>query len=300
MTHPLEYRTATWRPVPMWRRAWPLVWQEATVLFRSKWGVALFFFCLLPAFVRLAMLLILFGVVNFGPAVLRNRSVPRGRNNELATIDPARVEFYIDPVLQVMPGMVFVLLVSTLVVARAIARDRTTNGLELYWTRGISPWGYLLGKWLGCALIVGALTVLAPLALWLTACFLAEDWSLLLDTALPFARALLGLVVATLTWTALGVLVSASCATPTAAMVLWAMLLVGTSSIGVVAAAAARAEWLRSCLSVWDAGGVVARAIAGVAQRDASVLGACATLAGLLVLLFAVARRHLRVTEALQ
>ncbi len=299
MTQRLDYRSSPFEPVPRWRRAWPLAWQEATSLFRTKWGVALFFVCLLPALVRLAMLLILFGVVNFGPLSLRNRVPSRGRG-ELAALDPAQAEFYVDHVLQVMPGMVFVLLLSSLVVARSIARDRTTNALELYWTRGISPRAYLLAKWLGCTLVVGTVTVAAPFALWVTAVFLADDWSLLADSWLPLVLSLGGLAITTMVWVGIGVFISAACATPNAAMVLWTMLLVGSKAIGVVAAIALEERWLRSCLSVWDAGGVVVRAIGGLSQRQVSVPGAVAALAAWFFLLLWRARRHLRVVEAVQ
>lgn len=296
MSLPLGYRVAEYRPVAAWWRWWPLAEREFLAIFRTRWGVGLFFVCLMPTVIRLVMLLIVFGVLNFGPPSLRTRIPTRG--GELGAIDPHRVEFYVDPVLQVMPGMVCALLLTTLFVARAIASDRTTNALELYWTRGISPWSYLLAKWVGSLLLMGTFTVAAPLTLWLTGGFLAEDWTLLSSTAAPFASALAGLLVATAAWTAAGVLLSAACRSPNAAMVLWCMLLVGTKSVGVVLARLAQEPQLRSCLSVWDAGGVVARAIAGLPQREASVPGAFALLIGMIAVLFVLARRRLRLVEA--
>lgn len=296
MSVPLGYRVADYRPVAAWWRWWPLAEREFLAMFAKRWGVGLFFVCLLPTLFRLVMLLIVFGVLNFGPPSLRNRMPTRG--GDLGVVDPYRVEFYVDPVLQVMPGMVCALLLTTLFVARAVARDRTTNALELYWTRGISPWGYLLAKWVGSLLLMVTFTVVAPLALWLTACFLAEDWTLFTGTAGSFACALAGLLAASVLWTAIGVLLSAACTSPNAAMVLWCMLLVGTQSFGFVLARLVREPWLRSCLSVWDAGGVVARAIGGLPQREASVPGAFAMLLGMVAVLFLLARRRLRLVEA--
>jgi hypothetical protein len=299
VTSPLVYRRATFVPVPSWRRWWPLAWQQATSLWRTKWGVAMFFVCLIPSLIRLAMLLIAFGVVQFGPMSLRNRMQGRA-TGELAMFDPRRVEFYVEPVLQVMPGMVFALLLTTLVVARAVASDRATNALELYWTRGISPWGYVLAKWVGSVLLVSAITVVAPFVLWVVAVFLADDWSLFLDSWQPVLAGLGGLLVATGLWTGLGIFVSAACARPNTAMVLWSVLLVGSSAVGVVLAAALREPELRSSLSVWHAGGVVARAIGGLpAPRGASLSGAWLTLGVLLLLTWLRARRRLRLTEAL-
>jgi hypothetical protein len=245
-------------------------------------------------------LLIMFGVVSFGPPALRNRLSSRA-TGEMASLDPRRVEFYVDPVLQVMPGMVFVLLLSSLVVARAIARDRSTNALELYWTRGITPWSYLLAKWVGGHLLLSTLTVLAPLALWVTAVFLAEDWSLFADTWWPMLGALVALALITAVWTGLGILLSAAANSPNGAMVAWISLLVGSGALAVVLAVVLREPWLRSCLSVWEAGGVVVRSLAGLTQGrgGVSVPGAYAMLGALLVVTGWRARRRLRLGEAI-
>lgn len=280
-----------------WRRVWPLADFEFRSLFRSRWGVALFGLCLLPGLGRLVMLLIVFGVVNFGPPGLRGRLQNRA---EIPALDPWRVDFYLEPVLSVMPGLVFVLLLTSLVVARTIARDRMANALELYWTRGISPLGYVAGKWLGGFLLVATITMVVPLALWVTAVFLAEDWTLCTDSALGMLMALAGLLVATIVWTSLCLAISAIAPAPNTAMVAWCMLLVGSSALGVVMANALREPWLRSCLSIWDAGGVVVRAVAGVPQRDVSVPGAAATLSITCVVLALLARARLRLGEAVR
>ena len=161
MTGVLGYRAASYEPVPAWRRWWPLARQQLRSLFGTRWGVGLFFLCVVPALVRLVLLLVFFGVLNFGPVEIRDQMPRPGA--DFARFDPFRVEFYVDDVLQVMPGMVFVLLLTTVGAARSIARDRTTNALELYWTRGIAPWTYLFAKWVGATLLVATLTVLAPL-----------------------------------------------------------------------------------------------------------------------------------------
>jgi ABC-type transport system involved in multi-copper enzyme maturation permease subunit len=298
MTMPLAYRPAAFAPVPSWRRWWPLAQQEAGLLFQSRWGQAIVFLCLLPAVGRLVMLLILFGVLQFGPPGMR--AIGPGRPRPLAAFDPLQVEFYVDPVLAAMPGMVVALLLSALVPARAIARDRSTNALELYWTRGISPYAYVLAKWVGSALLLGVVTVLAPLALWSTAALLHEDWGLLASTWWPMVQALAGLAAATLVWTALAILVSASCASANAAMVLWTMLLVGSAAVGAVAAAAARDPSLRTVFSLWECGALLARQVGGSAPRGAPVAGCLCTLGTVLFVLGLRAHRHLRVAEAVQ
>jgi ABC-type transport system involved in multi-copper enzyme maturation permease subunit len=255
--------------------------------------------CLFPALGRLVMLLIIFGVIDFGPRMLRDR-LTQSLPPSMEQLNPERAAFYIEPVLAVMPGMIFFLLLTSMVVARSVARDRATNALELYWTRGITPWSYVLGKWWGGFLITATSTVIAPLTLWLAAVFLAEDWNVLLGSAPQFAWGLLALVGLTAMWTAIGTLLSAVCSSANLAMVAWCILLVGTSAIGFILSQALHEPWLRSCLSFWDAGGVLVRAVAGLPQRDASVPGALATLTALFIGLVVAARRRMRVQEALQ
>jgi len=296
MTDSLHYREEQFAAVAPWRRWWPIAANEFGSLFRSKWGVAMFCLCLVPGVGRLVMLLILFGVVRFLPG-LQNR-ITRGAEVHL---DPSRVEFYVEPVLSVMPGMVFALLLTSLVAARAVARDRVTNALELYWTRGISPGAYLFAKWVGCTMLLAVFTTLVPLLLWATALFLAEDTAPLWEMAPRFAAALAAVVVVTGVWNGICVLVSAACAMPNTAMVSWSMLLVGSAAIGVVLANALHQQWLVSCLSVWDAGVVLVREIAGLRhpRGGVSVGGAVTTLASLLVVFWLIARRRLRIAEAI-
>ncbi|MCK5941168.1 MAG: ABC transporter permease subunit [Planctomycetes bacterium] len=299
MKQALQYRPLQCERVHGLRRLWPLARQEMTALFRTKWGVALFFVCLFPSLGRLVMLLIMFGVVDFGPRGLRDR-MSRNLPPEMDHLNPERAAFYFETALSTMPGMVFFLMLTSMVVARSIARDRATNGLELYWTRGISPWGYVFAKWWGGFLLTASMTVLMPVVLWVTAAFLAEDWTLLADTSGQVAVGLAGLVMMTAIWTGIGTLLSAVANTANLAMVLWAMLLVGSSAVGFVLSRALREPELRSCLSFWDAGRVVVRDLAGLPQRDVSVLGAYAMLAVVATALTLLARRRMRVVEALQ
>ena len=292
----LRYRADSFRPVPAIRRWWPLAAREFMSLFRTRWGLAMFFLCTVPGIGRLVMLLIVFGVVRFGP--MRARLPQRGPGTP-AELDPFRVEFYVDPALDVMPGMIAALLLTSLVTARAIARDRMTNALELYWTRGISPGAYLFAKWLGSFLLVSLLTVAIPLVLWLSAGLLAEDWSLLTGTAAQFGLVLAGLVLVTAVWTGICILISALCASANTAMVLWSMLLVGSSALGAVLGTLLREPWLASTVSVWEAGAVIVRTVAGIPQGNVSVAGAALVLGGSLGLLLVPVLRRLRLVEAI-
>lgn len=290
------FRRARFASVPSWRRWWPLARNEFEGLFQSRWGVALYCLCLLPAVGRLILLLIVFGVIRMAPS--GSRGPLGGRRGELA-LNPAHVEFYFDHVLQPLPGMVFLLLFATLVVARAVAKDRTTNALELYWTRSISPLAYVFAKWVGTTLLLATMTVLAPCLLWGTAVLLAEDWGLLQETWFAMARATVGLVGITAVWTAIGIAISAAAASPNGAMVWFASLLVGTRAVGAVVARFANEPSMVTCLSLWDAGGALARAMAGVPQRDVSIVGAAGLLSVVLTVLLWRARGRLRTHEVI-
>ena len=92
----------------------------------------LYALCFVPLLVRIVILLIIYGVLQFGPPAMRNRlaSAPAAGSGPGAMFDPRRVDFYVGVALD-GPAMVFVLLLSSMVVARSIARDRATNALEL-------------------------------------------------------------------------------------------------------------------------------------------------------------------------
>jgi hypothetical protein len=300
VSRPLDYRPAEYRPIPAWRRAWPLVRQEAGAVFGTRWGRVLYALCLVPLLVRSVILLIIDGVLQFGPPVLRNRlaSGPPTGSGPMAGLDPRRVDFYAGVALD-GPAMLFVLLLSSMVVARSIARDRMTNALELYWTRGITPRAYLLAKWLGGALVVGSITVLAPVVLWLLAILLAEDWTLLTATAPQFAATLAGLVLVTCLWTAIGTFVSAAAPSANVATVVWTVAMMGTLAVAEMLAAVLQREWLRSCLSLWGAGDTVVRAVGGLPQQRVSVAGAVLLLAGMVIWTGWRARSRLRLEEAI-
>ncbi|HEB53924.1 MAG TPA: hypothetical protein ENI87_11785 [bacterium] len=299
MSQSLHYRPLACQRITGYRRLWPLARQEMLSVFRSKWGVALYLFCLLPALARLTMLMIMFGVIEFGPPSLRNRlgqSVPDG----MAFLSPEHASFYLHDMLEARPGMIFFLLLTTLVVARSVARDRATNALELYWTRGISPWGYVFAKWWGGFLITASVTVGTPLLLWVTATLLADDYTLLQATAPQFLLGLAGMLLLTAVWTMIGTFVSASASSANAAMVVWCMLLVGTRAVGGILSGILHERELMSCLSFWEAGGVIVRSLADLPQERVWLGGAIATLSTLLVVTGLLARRRLAIGEALQ
>jgi len=299
VTQSLHYRELRCERTTGYARLWPLARQEALTVFRTKWGVALYLFCLMPGIGRLIMLLIMFGVIQFGPVPLANRfdgNMPAGMRH----LNPNDASFYLHSTLEVMPGMVFFMLLTTMIVARSVARDRATNALELYWTRGISPWGYLLAKWWGGYLITATMTVALPLLLWVSACLLADDWTLFQQTFAQFFIGLGAIAAVTGLWTMIGTFVSASAGSANGAMVIWCVLLVGTRALGGILSGILKDPELQSCLSFWEAGGVIVRSIADLPQQRTWLGGAVATMCVLFITTMLLARRRMRVKEALQ
>jgi hypothetical protein len=297
MTTPLQYRASPWRREPTWRSWWALARHEGKSLFKSRGGVLAFLFCLTPGLIQLVMLLVIFGVLQFGSPGLRNQR-SQGSRPELAWLDPRNIEFYVEPVLHPVRGMLCVLLLTAMTLARSIARDRSTNALELYWTRGITPRGYLLAKWLGGALPLAGFTMAMPAFLWLMAVLLNPDWTLLQSTWLPMLRAEVALLVVTIGWSGLPILISAAAHSANGAMVTWIGLLVGSGALAKALGDLLRAPELPSRLSIWEAGASVTRVIAGVPQRHGGLLWSAALLAGLALVVWLRARARLRVTEA--
>jgi len=291
----LQYRGAKFRQVPALWRWWPLAQQEFGLMFRSKASIALFCVCLLPLVVRLFVLMIRYGMVNFGVGARRETMM---RSQAMAPWDPERPDFYLEMVMGTWPGLPVLILLTAATTAGSIARDRRTNALELLWTRGISPLAYFWAKYLGSLFSLGLITVLAPLVLWGAAVLMADDWQLFWNSLSFLPGLLAALVLTTALWTALCVLLSAICTAPSQAIVAWCLLVIGSTAVGNVMAASLREPNLRASLSVFDAGAILARNVAGAVVRGSS--WPAATFLGCLVLLLALlAARRLRLQEAL-
>lgn len=292
----LDYRPGPYQPTTRLQRLWPLAWMEFRALFRHKWGILLFLFCIGPAIVRLVFLLVWLGVLSFDG---RARHVAHDVPNEFQGFIPTNVGFYVEPVVAMEQGaFFFFLLLSAMTSARAIARDRGTNALELFWTRGISPTGYFLGKWFGSFLLLGCMTIAAPVALWAIGTVLAEDWSFLTDTVAFMPRVVLGLTVFTVVLSGLSVLVSASSSSANVAMILWCGLLAGSLALSGAMWGITHDDQCRQ-YSVFECASTLARACTGTLPSYASVGGALAELGGLGAVLLVIVRRRLRTTEAI-
>lgn len=288
------YRALTYRPVGAAVRLRALVLVEFQALFRSRWGVAKFLACLLPSIVYLVMLLVQMGVLQFGPVRMGEQIPP---NSEFARFLPTDRRFYLDPIIENW-GLAPFLLISTLISSRAIAKDRAAGALELLWTRGITPRGYFLAKWLGTLGLLGIMCVLAPLLLWLLGIVLAPDWTLLERTWSFMPRTLAALVGFTLVLGYMPVAFSAIAGSPNLASLLWCMVVVGSTAVGHVLAELMRDPAWVPVLSLWDATATLARWVAGLAEPAKVVRGAMVNLVTVVCVLTVLMVRRMRLREA--
>lgn len=292
----LEYRPKSYRPTSAWQRLQPLVRAERNVLFRSKWGIGTLLFSVSTLFVRLVILL---GYLGLLPFAGRLRDAADDVPPAMRMWIPTKVEFYVEQVVAMEQGFFVLLVLTAMATARTIAKDRATNALELYWTRGISPLGYFVGKWFGAFSLVGLVTVGGGMLLWLVGILFAEDWAYFEETARFMPRAILALLTFTVVLTLLCVLLSAVCASANLATILWCLLLGGSSAVEVVLRELTPGNEDLT-VAVWESAATVARAIAGVPYRGHSLAGAIWMLGGLVLGLSLLARRRLRATEAIQ
>jgi ABC-type transport system involved in multi-copper enzyme maturation permease subunit len=291
----LEYRPKAYTPTGPFQRLRPLVHSELHVLFRSKWGIGLYGLCVFPVLVRLVMLLGYLGLLPLGNQL---RETAQALPPELRLFVPVNIEFYVEQVVRMDQGFFIMLVLTAMATARAVAKDRATNALELYWTRGIRPSGYFFGKWLGAFLLVASITVGAPMLLWVIGVMFAADWAFLSDTIGFMPRALAALAVFTFLLTGLCLLVSAIAASANVATILWCLLLGGSSAVAQVISELQGGN-AGTSISVWDAAATLARDVAGIPERGTSTAGALMLMTGFGVVLGWFARRRLRLSEAI-
>jgi hypothetical protein len=258
---------------------------------------------LMPTIINLVVLLIRLGVMKVlqeSPVRnMRGHQLPQHVQEEMLRFDPEAPQFYSEMVLFGGMGMLPFLLVSCVVASRSIAKDRATNALELYWTRGITPLGYFAAKWLGSCCLMATTMVLAPMLLWLTGVMLAEDWTFLDRTLVFMPRVLLGLTVFTVVLSYLSVAFSALSSSANMATVLWLMLVAGSSAAGHIVGHVLNSPRLPGSVSIWDGAATLAGEIAGVPRHDGSFEGAAGLVGGVLLGVTILMLRRLRLREAI-
>jgi len=219
---------------------------------------------------------------------------------DLPRMNPRVIEFFLTPLLAEVFSLVIFLLLTSLVSCRAIAKDRETHALEIYWTRGIGPRGYFFGKWLGSVLLVGTVFVAAPAIVWLFGVLMAPGWDLFHETIVFIPRLLLGLSLFTAVLTYIAVSFSAIATTANFASILWFFLLLGSAAmVRLLAFRLFQGEWWIKAVDPWDAGKRLVEWICGVApQQSYSPWVALVSLATVVAVVTLLMLRRLRLNEA--
>lgn len=287
--HGSGYRGSSYRPTSGVRRVWAVAREEARLLFRTRLGVVIYGICQLPLMIGVVILMLAMGVIEIGGGVTPSRILRPG-----TLLDPASHAFFLDARLKTTGFLTFVVL-TCLVSCRAIAKDRAAGALEIYWTRGITPLGYFLGKWAGSFLLLASVFVVGPALQWGAGIWFAPDGSYL-DRTLPFVpRALAGLTVLSALGSLMAVTFSALAGTPGLATVAWLVLLLGTEAVSRLLARLFGDVWHFKALAPWDALKRVVEWITGVQPlQDYPVETAAAGLGITLLVLGSGLVRRLR------
>ncbi|MBK8976401.1 MAG: ABC transporter permease [Planctomycetes bacterium] len=289
------YREISFVPEPTWRRIAPLAWAEFRLLLRTRLGLLLFLGCQFPALQGLAILMIRAGIWQLGGP----SGTGRERVLDQLGASPTSAAFYVDPAFGAAGTFLVALTLTTVVASRAIARDRETQALELLWTRGVTPIGYFLGKWLGSFLLLGVGAVAAPLVLYAFAWSIADEPDFLAQTIGFLPRLVAGLAFFTAAVSGLAVAFSSLFRSPNVASMCWVLVLFGADRAAAAFERLVRGEsWLRA-VSPWDAIRRVAEALVGLTPRVGAPLEvALAVVAALGLGLGVAVVRRLRTTEA--
>lgn len=287
------YRRLHYTPTGILRRVWPIALMELKAMFRVRFGAVLYLICLGPTIGSLIFLLVRAGIWEMtqegGGAA---RGVGRGMPG---AIDPSTPSFFLTPIFTL--SMVPFLILTTLVAVRAVAKDRAAGALEMYWTRGLTPLWYFVGKWAGSFLLLASAFVAAPCVLWLTSVLLAPDWRQFEATISFVPGMLLGLACVCALLSLLAVSLSAMVGTPNFASILWLLLFVGTFVGGQVLRFLFKENWV-TAINPWRASKRVVEVFAGdVPFFDYSPWAAVLFLGGMVASIFLFALRRLRVAD---
>jgi ABC-type transport system involved in multi-copper enzyme maturation permease subunit len=255
------YRGLQYEPTSGFGRIWPIASMEFHKLFRTKRGLGLFIAAYWYVLIKIGALYVFLGVAmdEDGRTVRRTfETMQRMSSGANALINPFVPAFYFDHALE--HGFLAFLILTSLVSVRAIAGDRATNALEIYWTRSISTVGYFLGKWLGSFLLLTAVFVGGPLFCWIFSLLIAPDWDYVGHTIAYVPGVLAVLLLQCLVLSFLAVGFSAVARSPNLATFLWVGVLLGSAAAAKLMEELARHFWADwdavlgyDAVSVWDA-----------------------------------------------
>ena len=234
-----SYSSFEYRAVSPMARLWPIIRLEFLKLFRNKKGLLIFIGC--TAFLVVKAVLLWATLSPDSETWAQGLSMMERMSPSLS---PLRPQFYLNHATDW--GWLPFLLLTSLVGVRSISGDRAANALEIYWTRGISPWGDFVGKWMGSFLLLAAAFLAGPLVLWLYGLVAAPDGVYLERTWEFMPQVLLALSLNCLVMSFLAVGFSAMSSSPNVAMFLWILMIGGSKTLGTVLSELANYEMRRA------------------------------------------------------
>ncbi len=297
--HDLGFRGYEGERSSLLARIYALAKSDVRKHFKS-WKFLIFYaLCIAPALMGLFVVYIQFVVFEgqgqaFGLERFRGRMMRGGGFFGRALDD---IHFYFD--LPLAMGMLFTLVFSALVGATLISQDRKSGALEIYFTRGIRPIHYFLGKWGAAAFLMASQMILPYLVVWISAVFMAPDWGYLERTAAFMPRLVLALGLFCATMSFLVAAQSVSTNSPAFSVIRWVGGIFVLWSVAFLFRRVFQEnEWL--AISPWNVVKRVSEAIADVeAGRSFDLSYALVSFVVLILLGTYWLRRHLRPVEVI-
>ena len=299
------YSSLQYEPVAGWKRLWPLTRMEFLKMFKTKRRVLVYVGCVAYIVVKLVLLW-----AQLGPESADLRRGLEMMERVSPGMSPFHVKFYMNYSTDL--GFLPFILMTCLVSVRAISADKEVNALEIYWTRGITSWGYFLGKWMGSLLVLGSAFFAGPLVMWLYGLISAPD-SLYFERTIEFMpQVLFALALKCVILSFIAVCFSTFGSTANVATFLWLLMILGTKALGEILAEIARETtrhnpeyvddspiWFQA-ICPWDAMKRIEEHITGLARvSDYPPWIAWAFLGGISLFLMTRLRKQLSTTEAI-
>lgn len=267
---------------------------EVRRTFASKRFLVFFFICLVPVFIAFVFIWIRFFVVEGSSELAGFDRAARGMRGDRGPFGRqlTGVDFYFDIL---RGGSTFLTVVYSAVIgAGVIARDRAAGALEIYFTRGIAPWQYFVGKLLSVFFLLLCQVLFGFLVVWLFAVSVAPADLDYFGKTFPFIPGLIagqGLLCLTLAFwlTAL----STSTESTRFALLRWVGVLAALRILGgLLRRFFQDPDWMM--ISPYQCVKRVAAELAGATPSNLDVQYAFFTWAALCAAAFWWAKRHLR------
>ncbi len=296
--HDLGFRGYSGERSSVLSRIYMIAKTDVKRFFKSWKFLILYTVCIAPALFQLFLLylrFIVFKEENGGRLFGRFLKGGDGSRDSLFGRGLYSIEFYFNVPLSM--GMLLTLIFSGIVGASMISKDRRAGALELYFTRGIRPVHYFLGKWFAVVFMMLSQLLFPYLFVWICAVLMSPDWGYLEITAGFIPQLILAQVFFC---GSLGFLVTAqssSTDSPPFSIIRWVGGIFGLWFVAAILRKMLHQnDWL--ALSPWNAAKRIAETIAGAeAGRSFDPIYAWIVMGSLLVIAAIWVRKFMRPVE---